>query len=249
MSILFNLDGTTKKSFRLGRIGNTLKSITGYFSLRNASDTGYVGLKAKNILLTGDNITFVTANDRVIKLQAPTGILNNDIILTLPNIDTTLQVIQGPPGVNGSPGVNGLQGPPGVDGSPGLQGYQGLEGQQGIQGIQGIQGVPGVKGDKGDPGTSGGNSPWLFKTANYNALAGDRIIADTNLGGFEIILPLTPGIGDEVTIKTGFNTSSIKPLVINRNGSLLMNLVENMISTTPNIEFTLVFYPSYGWQL
>ena len=75
--------------------------------------------------------------------------------------------------------------------------------------------------------SGGGSTPWIFKTANYTASASDRIIATTTSGSFTITLPASPSAGDEVIIADGDNWQT-NNLIINRNGSTIKGLAENL---------------------
>lgn len=62
-----------------------------------------------------------------------------------------------------------------------------------------------------------GNSPWIVKTANYTAVNGDKIQADTTSGIFTIKLPLNPNPGDSVTVLDAGLTWLTFNLTIDRN--------------------------------
>ena len=87
---------------------------------------------------------------------------------------------------------------------------------------------------------SGGSSPWLFKTANYTAAASDRIIATTTSGGFTITLPATPSQGDEVIIADGDNWQT-NNLTVNRNGSTIKGLAENLVMDIAGVKAEFVY--------
>lgn len=63
-----------------------------------------------------------------------------------------------------------------------------------------------------------GLNPWTTKTANYTAVAGDRINADTGSGAFTITLPATPAAYTEVTIADHRGTWETNNLTVGRNG-------------------------------
>jgi len=88
---------------------------------------------------------------------------------------------------------------------------------------------------------------WSVKTANYTAVAGDFILADTSGGVFAITLPASPSEGDAVTIKCG-SSAATNNLTVGRNGSTIMGLAENMTVSENNVEFTLV-YSGSTWAL
>jgi len=86
----------------------------------------------------------------------------------------------------------------------------------------------------------GGSTPWLFKTANYTAAASDRIIATTTSGGFTITLPATPSQGDEVIIADGDNWQT-NNLTVNRNGSTIKGLAENLVMDIAGVKAEFVY--------
>lgn len=81
-------------------------------------------------------------------------------------------------------------------------------------------------------------APAQRKTANYTAVAGDRLECDTTGGAFTITLPATPDEGDEVLIWDGGANGTAQGfsddnLTVARNGSTINGLSENAeISTT-----------------
>jgi hypothetical protein len=75
--------------------------------------------------------------------------------------------------------------------------------------------------------SGGGASAWSAKTANYTAVAGDRLIANTSGGAFTITLPASPTVGQQVSVIDGGNWSSIN-LTIARNGSTIKSSASNL---------------------
>ena len=88
--------------------------------------------------------------------------------------------------------------------------------------------------------SGGGSSPWTFKTANYTAVDKDRIIATTTGGSFTITLPATPSAGAEVIIADGDNWQT-NNLTINRNGSTIKGLAENLIMDIAGVKAEFVY--------
>lgn len=74
-----------------------------------------------------------------------------------------------------------------------------------------------------------GLNPWTTKTANYTAVAGDRINADTGAGAFTITLPATPTDYTEVTFADHDGDWKTNNLTIARNGSNINGLAENLV--------------------
>jgi len=96
----------------------------------------------------------------------------------------------------------------------------------------------------------GGGNPWVTKTAGYTAVNNDRIFADTSSAAFAITLPATPNVGDNVRIIDVRGTFGTNNLTVNRNGSIIMGLAENMTLDT-NYEAKGFVYSgaTAGWVL
>jgi hypothetical protein len=95
-----------------------------------------------------------------------------------------------------------------------------------------------------------GSSAWVAKTANYTAVAGDRILADTSGGAFTITLPASASQGDTIEIIDASSSFGTNNLTIARNGLKIMGLAEDMTASTTNAAFTLVYYnATNGWRL
>jgi hypothetical protein len=88
---------------------------------------------------------------------------------------------------------------------------------------------------------------WSVKTANYTAVAGDKLYCNTTSGVFSITLPATPSTGNAVAIKSG-PSASTNTLTIARNGSTIMGLSEDMTITTNNAEVVFV-YDGSTWRI
>jgi hypothetical protein len=88
------------------------------------------------------------------------------------------------------------------------------------------------------------------KTSNYNAVAGERVLCNTALGGFTVTLPLSPNEGDRVGIMD-VNTSfaSTRKLVVGRNGENIININEDFELEVPKTSYTFVYINSYGWLI
>ncbi len=79
--------------------------------------------------------------------------------------------------------------------------------------------------------------------------AGDRIMADTTLGPYSVVLPASPSVGDYVRFvdasQTGFDTNN---LTIKRNGNKINNATSDLVVGTEGAAFTLVYTGSNrGW--
>jgi len=64
-----------------------------------------------------------------------------------------------------------------------------------------------------------GLNPWQTKTANYTAVPGDRINANTSSGAFTITLPASPAAYTEITLADHEGTWATNNLTVARNSS------------------------------
>lgn len=95
----------------------------------------------------------------------------------------------------------------------------------------------------------GGGNPWATKSANYNAVAGDRLFVDTGNGAFTITLPTTPAVGDQVTFIDVAGTFDASALTVGRNGQDIMNIAQDMTVGLKHSAFALVYTGSNnGWK-
>lgn len=96
-------------------------------------------------------------------------------------------------------------------------------------------------------GGGGGGLTWSRKTANYTAVNGDAIIADTSGGTFTVTLPATPTTGAYVKFVDGANWGTTN-FTIARNGSTIEGLAENLIVNVGGIFLDLV-YDGTTWEV
>jgi hypothetical protein len=89
--------------------------------------------------------------------------------------------------------------------------------------------------------------PFIRKTANYTAVNGDKIIADTSAGTFTITLPATPSLGAMVTIADGANWGN-NFVTIARNGSTIEGLSENLDLDIGTIKVEFI-YDGTTWEV
>jgi hypothetical protein len=89
---------------------------------------------------------------------------------------------------------------------------------------------------------------WQIKTANYTAVSGDRIVADTSGGAFTVTLPASPSAGNYVEFADGGGALGTKNLTISRNGGTIMGLSEDMTLSTNNVSVGLV-YNGTTWRI
>lgn len=94
---------------------------------------------------------------------------------------------------------------------------------------------------------SGGTSGYVVKTANYTAVAGDKIAADVTGGAFTVTLPATPANGDTVEIIPANGTFATNNLTVARNGENIDGAATN--STLSSVQGSLYVYSSgNGWR-
>ena len=82
----------------------------------------------------------------------------------------------------------------------------------------------------------------------YTATSGDQVIVDTSSGVVTLTLPLSPSIGNEVTIIDGLGTFATNNLTVGRNGSNINGAGSNLTVSTNGSAFTLVYLnATRGW--
>jgi hypothetical protein len=81
---------------------------------------------------------------------------------------------------------------------------------------------------------------WIYKTANYTAINGNRIIANTTAGSFTVTLPSSPQAGYSVIIADGGNWNT-NNLTVGRNGATIEGLAEDLLLDLQSITVTLVY--------
>ena len=90
----------------------------------------------------------------------------------------------------------------------------------------------------------------LTKTANYTAVAGDKILCDTSGGAFTITLPASPSAGDEVHVLDATASFDSNNLTVGRNSKKIQGATNDLTITTQNTGIGLVFYnDTYGWRV
>ena len=108
-------------------------------------------------------------------------------------------------------------------------------------------GSVGYTGSIGYMGSSGLLTNWSSVTANYTATSGDRIIANTAGGSFNISLPVTPALGDYVKITDGYNFSTNAITVLN-GGSTIEGQAVNVSINSAAVDVEFV-YDGSTWQV
>ena len=91
---------------------------------------------------------------------------------------------------------------------------------------------------------------WTAKTANYTAVAGDRVLADTSGGAWTLTLPASPAVGDEIHILDAAASFDNNNLTVARNSLKIQALTADLTLTTESTGIGLVYMSStYGWRV
>ena len=91
---------------------------------------------------------------------------------------------------------------------------------------------------------------WAAKTANYTAVAGDRVLADTSGGAWTLTLPASPAVGDEIHILDAAASFDNNNLTVARNSLKIQGGTADLTLTTENTGIGLVYMSStYGWRV
>ena len=100
----------------------------------------------------------------------------------------------------------------------------------------------------------GGGNPWTTITADgsttFTINANDRVFVNTTASACTITLPSTPLSGDTIRFLDLAGTFDTNYLTLGRNGNKIMGLTENLIISTENASFGIVYTnATYGWKL
>jgi len=107
----------------------------------------------------------------------------------------------------------------------------------------------------GSGGSGSGLEPWQEVTANYSAVAGDRLILNTasdgsNGSSYDITLPASPSVGDTVSFIDGGGDCATTNVNVLRNGELIMGSASDLVIDTDSASFDLVYYnTTHGWRV
>lgn len=91
-------------------------------------------------------------------------------------------------------------------------------------------------------------SAWALKTAAYNLVAGDRILANTSGGAFTMTLPAAPATGAEINVIDAMATWGTNNLTIGRNGLTIANDPTDLVCNVAGQRVTLV-YTGVTWAV
>jgi hypothetical protein len=111
-------------------------------------------------------------------------------------------------------------------------------------GYTGSQGV-GYTGSRGPSGSA--TNPWHVVTEDYTAVDGDRIIASTIYGSFNLTLPANPTAGQYIQITDGYNLT-LYPVTVLRNGSTIEGYSDNVSLDLTGSTFEFI-YSGSTWQI
>jgi len=96
-------------------------------------------------------------------------------------------------------------------------------------------------------GSVGANA-WVSKTANYTAVIGDRIEADTSSSAFTITLPASPTLGSMITFADAARTWATNNLTVARNGNTIEALSEDLVCNVSGKRIAAVYNGS-TWRI
>lgn len=91
---------------------------------------------------------------------------------------------------------------------------------------------------------------WMTKTAAYQLLDGDRILADTSAGSFSLTLPATATVGAEISILDIYGSWNTHNLTVLRNGHPIAGVADDLACDVANGGIKLVYAGgSVGWKV
>ena len=91
---------------------------------------------------------------------------------------------------------------------------------------------------------------WAVKTANYTAVAGDGILADTSGGAWTLTLPASATLGDTIRLADVASSFGTNNLTVARNGLKIQGLSADMTFSTNDSRTTFTYSgATYGWIL
>ena len=92
---------------------------------------------------------------------------------------------------------------------------------------------------------------WSIKTANYTAVNGDMVWANTTAGAFTITLPASPATNARVRIGDVASKWDTASPIVARNGANIMGLAEDLTLNLKNAVVELVYSgdATFGWRV
>jgi hypothetical protein len=98
------------------------------------------------------------------------------------------------------------------------------------------------------PAGGGGGLTYVYKTANYTAASNEGVLCDTLAGDFTVTLPATPAVGVQVIVADAGGAWGTNNLTVDRNGSLIAGLAENLVCDIASVSVQLV-YDGTSWEV
>jgi hypothetical protein len=97
---------------------------------------------------------------------------------------------------------------------------------------------------------SGGASWQAVKTTGFSAVAGEGYFVNTTSGAISMTLPISPSLGDFVSVIDYAGTFDTNNLTVGRNSQPIQGVAADLIVATERAGFTLVYTDgTQGWLL
>lgn len=91
---------------------------------------------------------------------------------------------------------------------------------------------------------------FVTKTSAYNAVKGDKILADSSGGAFTVTLPASPAVGDHVELYDAQSTWGTNAVTLDRNGSNINGAASNYSLNVGGSKAKAVYAGgSQGWRI
>jgi hypothetical protein len=114
----------------------------------------------------------------------------------------------------------------------------------------GYSGYSAYSGSSGFSGFDGGGVTWLEKSSAYTANNLEGIIANTAGGAWELELPLSPSVGDSVSIIDAMGTFEANNLTVNTQGENVQEVAGPLICNLNNLNIELIYTGATdGWKV
>lgn len=95
-----------------------------------------------------------------------------------------------------------------------------------------------------------GLNGWVTKVADFTAVVGDRVSADTSGGAWTLTLPAAPADYSEVTLADHAGAWQEKNLTVARNGAKINGLAEDLTCDRGGKQFLLRYEgATIGWRI
>jgi hypothetical protein len=104
----------------------------------------------------------------------------------------------------------------------------------------------------GVSGASGfvGGPKWSAYSSTHTTYDTEGVLADTSLGGWTVTLPITPALGNTVSISDQKGTFATNNLTIGRNGENIQGFASNLVCNMNDATFELVYTGTDdGWKI